>query len=55
MGEYKKMAAITNTVKQHIASCLGEEVSRDVYTTSWSIFLRFKYPLLDGQQVRAPG
>ena len=31
-GEYKKLAAITTAVKQHLASCLGEEVSELLYS-----------------------
>ena len=31
-GEYKKLAAITTAVKQHLASCLGEEISELLYS-----------------------
>ena len=31
--EYKTLAAVTTAVKQHLSSCLGEEVSTMVYST----------------------
>ena len=32
-GEYKTLAAVTTAVKQHLSSCLGEEVATMVYNT----------------------
>ena len=31
--EYKTLAAVTTAVKQHLSSCLGEEVSTMIYNT----------------------
>ena len=32
-GEYKTLASVNTAVKQHLSSCLGEEVSTMVYNT----------------------